>query len=106
MTHDEIMDLSIQNIEEEEITSYFKPGSLRIRFTIDAHEFYIGVLKSENTFILQSIMHRQRFNHCPFCNGIFEHKCSVLDEHKLALFERLIEANHLRLIWLNRQYRN
>lgn len=102
MTYEDLIAIPIQNIREEVLHS----KSIRIYFDIQGFSYFIYVHHEQNNlFSLDSICHNAG-GYCPLCERRKNQFCLVLERHRLQLFERLIQTNELRLLWLYRKYKD
>lgn len=102
MTVEEIMVLSITNIQEKE-----KPNKdIKILFAVQNHSFDLLIRELDGLYIPMGICHAKQTQYCSFCDGNSNKiwHCNALSPHLNTLFLRLIESNQLRLNWLYREY--
>lgn len=102
MTHEELMKLSIEKLEEVELFN----GSIRFDFILNGIQMRMNThLIKENLFAIGSVFHHHKIDgECPLCGMGSMQKCSVLEECREEFFQRLIAFPHIRLGWVYRSY--
>ena len=104
MTHEELMLLPIECVEEK----VFSDKSMWISFNLKKFRMVLNLHHiQDNQYKIRDVVHYFQHNDpCPFCQKAFIPKCLVLNKHREILFQRLIETPSIRLEWLYRSYIN
>lgn len=100
MTHEEIMAIPIENVEESE---WEDNGSIFIFFELNGISCYFEVFCSEDDVYSPSMISYGGKKFCRYCKQK-ETYCPKLEAHRETIFERVIQSKPIRLNWLYREY--
>lgn len=101
MTHDDIMKLPIENVEEIE---WAGGSTIDIWFDLNGIRCFFVAHRGTNNAYSPTVISYGLGKFCPYCNQEESH-CLLLNTYKEIIFERLIESNSIRLNWLYRECR-
>jgi len=97
MTHEEFMNLEVENIKEEvgRILNF-----INMWFDIKECEYCMQVCLEDEKYVITVFGHHKQGKTCQLCGDNNRGICHSLEPYKEDLFRRLVYSKELRLKWV------